>query len=154
MKSLGPTVLCVLATGCSTRPDRAELASDVHATQGLRVRVRDVDGRVPGIDPEELRRAFVERLGEIGLPASGPARAELAVSIVPSGRTIPPPDVDDGKGNRAAAPRPPARWFWIRVRLSDAADGRALYEGESELRESNSLRPRDLASRMLRPLEE
>ena len=55
MKSLGPTVLCVLATGCSTWPDRAELASDVHATQGLRVRVRDVDGRVPGIDPEELR---------------------------------------------------------------------------------------------------
>jgi hypothetical protein len=170
MKIAATMLAAALAAGCAPGPDRASLSADFRAPQGLKVGVLDVEDRFGGFDPEAVRSAFVRRLAEIGLEGSAvrasdqtPARAALAareagalsalqVSLHPSDRPIHPRAPEDAFGRVIGPTPPPGRWFWIRVRLVDRT-GTVVYSAESELQEPG-LRPRDLAVRMLRPLEE
>lgn len=162
--------LSALAAGCAPRPDRAQLAADFHPPHGMRIGVLDVDDRFGGFDPQAVRAEFIRRLGELGFDAfqvrsaePTPARAALAarearaasamqVALVPSDRPIFSRAPEDAFGRAIGPTPPPARWFRIRVRLIDPK-GSVVYSAESELQEPG-LRPRDLADRMLRPLEE
>jgi hypothetical protein len=170
-RAMALVLFAIAPAGCSGGPDRAELSSEFHAERGLRIAVLDVDDGFGGFEPEAVRGAFVERLSEIGYRGAAvksadrtPARAALAareagqdaalvVWLAPSARPIHPRDPEDAFGRRIYPTPPPGRWFWIHAVLVDARDGSVLFRAESELREPG-LRPRDLAFRMLRPLED
>jgi hypothetical protein len=173
MKQVMASILEVLAmgtAGCSGGPHFVEMSPDLHVDRGLPIAVAEVRGQFGGFDSEAVRQAFVARLSEIGFRVLAirtvhgtPARSALeareagadstlVINLDPSDRPIHPRDPEDAFG-RTIAPAPlPGRWFWIRVRIFDR-QGKVAYRAESELKEAG-LRPRDLATRMLRPLEE